>query len=300
MNLFAKSKKKQAGQIGQTTENALSLLSPEGLAALRQLIEPMRERMARYDEAIKALAIARDQLIDAKEASPPDMSLTVQRELLVARGDAQALNSFDAEFGEALQAERDLREEALRAREELPARIQALETLVKQIATEMRAHLRDILTAQDIAVELFKPFAREAYEAAQAYVKAVQRAHSASYVLASVITVQRYDLFGDYKETMAPELYGVRGNGVLPKGLPGYSHEEIEGLTHALNETDEAFSQQLQDELAATGLRSEDLRTYGPPAADDMRRVYVPENLLKQRFKSMPTPSSHAAAVVTI
>jgi hypothetical protein len=86
----------------------------------------------------------------------------------------------------------------------------------------------------------------------------------------------------------------------LPKSLPGYSHAEIDGLTHALNETDQAFSQQLHAETAAAGLRSEDLRTYGPPAHDDTRSIYVPQALLKQRFKNIPMSPGHAATVVTI
>ena len=58
MNLFTHPKKKQTGQIGQPASKADSLLPPEPLAALRQLIAPMRERMKRYDEAIQALVAA--------------------------------------------------------------------------------------------------------------------------------------------------------------------------------------------------------------------------------------------------
>lgn len=300
MNLFTKPKKKQTGQIGQPTEVDISMLPPDDLAALRQLIDPMRERMKRYDEAIKALAIARDRLLDLQELPPPDMTLTVERELLVERGDAEALRAFDAKHGERLATEREKRAALVREREELPARVHALETLVKKIAGEMEEHIPDLFKAHDLVVELFKPFARDAFAAAKGYVSAVQRAHAAHYALTRVVSTYRYDLFGDLKETMDPELYGRRGNDVLPQGLVGCSYEEIATLNHALDDIDADFLKRLTSELEAAGLSGERLRTYRPPAKDDPRRIYTPENLTPRRVKQMPPPLSTAAAVVTI
>ena len=119
MNLFTHPKKKPTGQIGQPASKADSLLPPEPLAALHQLIAPMRERMKRYDEAIQALAVTRDRLLDLEDLPPPDMTFTVERELLAARGDAEALRAFDAEHGDSLAAEREQRMALSREREEL-------------------------------------------------------------------------------------------------------------------------------------------------------------------------------------
>lgn len=299
MNLIAKMKK-QTGQIGQTAEAVNTLLPADALASLRQLIDPMRERMARYDEAIQALAIARERLLDLKELPPPDMTLAVERELLVERGDVEALRAFDAEYGEHLAAERAKREALMREREELPARVQALETLIKKIAGEMREHIPDLLRAHELVTELFKPFAKEAFEAAQTYVDAARRAHAAAEALAKTVSAYRYDLFGDFKQIMAPELYGVRGRNVLPLGLPGIRHEEIERLNHALNDIDEYLYARLTSELDAAGLSGDQLRVYGPPAKEDTRRIYTPEHPTPGRIKQMPTPLSAAAAVETI
>ena len=86
MNLFTHPKKKQSSQIGQPASKADSLLPPEPLAALRQLIAPMRERMMRYDEAIQALAVARDRLLDLEDLPPPDTPRwTAYRKALVVR-----------------------------------------------------------------------------------------------------------------------------------------------------------------------------------------------------------------------
>lgn len=299
MNLIAKMKK-QTGQIGQTAEAVNTLLPADALASLRQLIDPMRERMARYDEAIQALAIARARLLDLKELPPPDMTLAVERELLVGRGDVEALRAFDAEHGENLAAERAKRETLMREREELPARVQALETLIKKIAGEMKERIPDLLRAHELVTELFKPFAKEAFAAAQTYVDAARRAHTAAEALAKTVSAYRYDLFGDFKQIMAPELYGVRGRNVLPLGLPGIRHEEIERLNHALDDIDEDLYARLTSELDAAGLSGDQLRVYGPPAKDDSRRIYTPEHLTPGRIKQMPTPLSAAAAVETI
>jgi hypothetical protein len=300
MNLFTHPKKKQTGQIGQPASKADSLLPPEPLAALRQLIAPMRERMKRYDEAIQALAVARDRLLDLEDLPPPDMTLAVERELLAARGDAEALRAFDAEHGESLAAEREQRMALSREREELPARVRALEALVTKIAGEMQEHITDLFRAHEQVEELFKPFAREALAAAQGYVSAVRRAHAAAHALTKVVGSYRYDLFGDLKEKMDPELYGLRGQDVLPQGLVGCSYEELATLNHALNDLDMDVLQGLTAVLDAAGLTGERLRIYGPPAKDDSRRIYVPENLQRKRVKQMPSPLSPAAAVVTI
>lgn len=300
MNLFTKPQKKQTGQTGLPATQADSLLPPEALAALRHLIAPMRDRMKRYDEAIQALAAARDRLLDLDNLPPPDMTLAVERELLAARGDAEAVRAFDAAHGDSLAAEREQRTALLREREELPARVRALEALVTRLADEMQEHIPDLFRAHEQVEELFKPFAREALAAAQGYASAVRRAHSAAHALTKVVGAYRYDLFGDLKEKMDPELYGLRGQDVLPQGLVGCSYEELATLNHELDGLDNDLLQALTSTLDAAGLTGERLRIYGPPAKDDPRRIYVPENLQRKRVKPMPPPLGSSAAVVTI
>lgn len=300
MNLFVTSKKKQTGQLGQPVKKSEAMLPPEDLAALHQLIAPMRERMQRYDEAIQALAVARDRLLDLEDLPLPDMTLTVERELIAARGDAEALRAFDAEHGESLAAERAQRTALLREREELPARVHALEALVTKIAGEMADHVPDLFRAHEQVEALFKPFAREALAAAQGYVRAVRRARTAAHALTKVVGAYRYDLFGDLKEKMEPELYGLRGDDVLPQGLAGCGYEELATLNHEIDSLDTDLLQTLAATLEAAGLSGERLRIYGPPAEDDPRRIYVPEALQRQRVKRPPPSLSPLAAVVTV
>ena len=300
MNLSNPPKKKQTDPIGQPAPMADSLLPAQPLAALRQLIAPMRERMQRYDEAIQALVVARDRLLDLEDLPPPDMTLAVERDLLAARGDGEALRAFDAEHGESLAAEREQRTALLREREELPALVRALEERVKRVASEMREHIPDLLQAQEQAEALFAPFAREALAAAQTYVHAVRRASTAAHALGQIVSAYRYDLFGDLKQTLSVDFFGVRGKNVLPQGLAGCSAEVLQRLDLEIAESDEALGQALTAALDAAGLSGETLRIYGPPAKDDTRRICVPENLQRERIKSMPPPLSTAAAVVTI
>lgn len=160
----------KSGIIETTPTNLFGNLTP-----LAKIVEPMRNRMAEYDHAVHALAVARERLRDLADARPPDMTLTVQREIAVAMGNPETLAKFDAENGEAMKAERETREAALRDREELPARILALENVVRQIAKRMRAG-ESVFDLERATIEVFEPYAQRLVEAAKHYADVMQEA----------------------------------------------------------------------------------------------------------------------------
>lgn len=290
---------KKVSQTGKAqTTQAEPLL--DGLDRIKALIQPMRERMQRYDQAILALAQARDRMIDLKVPQPPVMRLTVERELLLARGDSEGLARFDAEHGQALQDERNASERLQRERIEQPARIKALEQVAKEIATEMKDHMKDLFDAQQVAKDVFKPYAQACYDTAQAYVQAMQAAQAADHVLDAVTTFHWYDMFGDLKQFVKPELLSSRGDKVLPTDLPGIEFEAIRDLNHAVDRADSALYDQMRLEAEAAGLDSKPVRFYTPPGEHDERAVYTPDGLVPRRVKQMPIPVGGGFTVVSI
>jgi len=181
MNLLPKLKKKQTGHVGFSNETQDGSLFGD-LTPLTNMIKPMRSRMAEYDHAVHALAVARERLRDLADAPLPDMALTVQRELIVAMGDPAALARFDAEHNETMMTERQAREAAERDRTELPARIKALENLVRGIAQKM-VDADCVCDIEREAERVFEPFAKRLMEAASQYVEVLQAAKTAAYTL---------------------------------------------------------------------------------------------------------------------
>lgn len=224
MNLLPKLKKKQTGQVGVATAVPPTTVLGD-LTSLAELIQPIRSRMAEYDQAIHALAVARERLRDLDDATPPDMTLTVKRELAAAMDNPDALARFDVEQGSALEAERAARVAARLDREELPARINALEAVVRQIAIQMIDW--DRISAIESKVQvMFAPYALRLVEAAKRYAEAMQQARTASRALDQATMVYEYDLFLDLKLIHHPELMGkIEIGEILPRMMTGVSLE---------------------------------------------------------------------------
>lgn len=296
MNLIPKLKKKQSGQIGTAASVAsTSLLG--NLTSLTQLIEPMRRRMAEYDHAVHALATARERLRDLADAPPLDMALTVQREIAVAMGDADVLARFDAENAAAIKAEREVREAALRDREELPARIKALEEVVHRIAQKMiDEEVTDVIERE--AHRVFAPYAQRLMEAAQHFADVMQEANSAASVLNQSLVIYEYDLFADLKRIHRPDLMGEIDEGILPKTMATVSWETIQEINRRVGRIKPEVEQQMDQELVAANVLGERLRMYYPCSENDHRKVYAPE--LTRRIKTPPPILNAAAARVVI
>lgn len=296
MNLLPKFKNKQTGQIGTPAEATPTTVLGD-LTPLVNLIKPMRERMAEYDHAIHALAVARERLRDLADAPPPDMTLTVQREIAVAMGKPEVLARFDADNGAALEAERTVRETAMRDREELPGRIKALEEVVRQIAQRMIDH-GNITQIEKQVQDLFAPYAQRLLDSANQYADAMQDALAVAWSLKSPVEIYEYDLFSHFRGSHRPELLDRIKEGILPDTVAGIDWQVIREVNERIDQIDKPLYERVQQELATAGLKNEQIRMYSPGAEDDPRRIYTPE--ITRRARRPEPPLSQEAAVVTI
>lgn len=300
MNLIPNLKKKQTGHVAAAIAHAptpvvatVSLLGD--LTPLTKLVQPMRARMKEFDHARHALSVARERQRDLDDVSPPSMALAIQREIVVAMGDAQELARFDAENADAMKAERDAREAVVRDREELPARILALEEIVRRIAKKMIEN--DVTTTiEEEAQTVFAPFAQRVMDAAQILANVMQEALAASAALNQAVAVNEYDLFGNLKRIHRLELIGeVAKDDVLPLTMAGVPWEEIEDINLRIRNANPTTRQQMDQELAAADIAGERLRMYTPGLPGDDRKISSPE--LTRRVKR-PEPSAFGGATV--
>lgn len=295
MNLIQNVKKKQTGQVTTAdtdptptpAKEPVSLLGD--LKPLAQLVQPMRVRMKEFDHALHALSVARERQRDLDDVAPPSMDLAVQREIVVAMDDVQELARFDAENAQALQAERDARAAVVRDREELPARILALEEIVRRIAKKMIDN--DVTTTiEEETQTVFAPFAQRVMDAAQIFANAMQEAYAASAALNQAVAVNEYDLYGNLKRIHRPDLMGeVAKDDVLPQTMAGVDWEAIEDINLRIRNANPAARHQMDQELALAGIGGERLRMYTPGLPSDERKISSPE-LTRKVKRPEPSP----------
>jgi hypothetical protein len=294
MNLFTDSKKKQSGHVaiaaaspasqaaGQVIDQSTTLAGEE-LKSLAQLVQPMRSRMKEFDHALHALSIARERLRDLADLPPADMTLSVEREIAAAMGDPQALERFDAQNADALQAERSACEALMRDRQELPARILALEELVRRIAKKMVDN--EVTSAIDEqAHKLFAPYAQRVMEVARQFADVMQQANAAASVLNQCLAIYEYDLYGELMHIHRSELMGeFKKNAILPQTMAGVSWQEIEAINEHLRDANAQIRQRMEQELVGANIVGERLRMYAPGLRSDDRKISSPQ--LTQRLK---------------
>lgn len=295
MNLIPNLKKKQTDHAATAaiTPTPIPATAPASLLGdltpLAQLVQPMRARMKEFDHALHALSVARERQRDLDDVSPPSMALAIQREIVVAMGDAQDLARFDAENADAVKAERDVREAVVRDREELPARILALEEIVRRIAKKMVDN-NVTTTIEEQAQTVFAPFAHRVMDAAQIFADAMQEAYATAAALNQAVVVNEYDLFDNLKRIHRPELMGeVAKDDVLPQTMAGVPWEEIEEINLRIRNANPATRQQMDQELAAADVAGERLRMYTPGLPIDDRKISSPE-LTRKVKRPEPSP----------
>ena len=297
MNLIPNLKKKQTGHVAIPDSAYAPAAKLSDLTPLAQLVQPMRVRMKEFDHALHALSVARERQRDLDDVPPPSMALAIQREIVVAIGDAQELARFDAENAQALQAERDAREAVVRDREELPARILALEEVVRRIAKKMIEN-DATTTIDEEAQTVFQPYAERVMEAAQKFADAMQEAHAVAAALNQAVAIYEYDLFGNLKRIHRPELIGeVKKDEVLPQTMAGVSWEEIEAINLRVRNANPEIRQRMDQELAAADIVGERLRMYIPGLPSDDRKISSPE-LTRKVNRPEPSPFGVATRVL--
>lgn len=294
MNLIKQLKHKSAPATtaGQTDQ-------PLGdLVPLAQLVQSVRRRTVEHRKTLEALGAARSQLREMKEAPPPDISLAVAREMIVALGDSDRLVQFDADNAEAIRTEAQAQEQAQRDRDILPARLVALEKLIQQSAVQMME--RTPITEIEREAELiFTPYADQLVAAAKLYVEALRQAYTVAHKIERAVTIREINAFGEMRHKHKPELIDRLGQGeIVPTRLVGYGYQDLSDLNYRASRFDEELLARVERQLFDAGVKGSDMEIFRPKLDDDPRKVYAPE--AAPRAKRPEVVPYGQAAVVTI
>ena len=273
MNLIRRSKKSI-----DVTADAESPLNEIGdVSAVAQLFERLRQQNAQYDQALAALIAANRISNDWDKPAEPEMALTIQREVLLALGDAEALAKFDQEHQQALAQEQAARVKATQQVMEAPIRVKALEQYINDLAGQMVAGVDESLIDQEIR-RIFQPSAQRMLEAAKTFVQAWREMQSVEAVLLQRVRLTHTRVTGDTCTRFDHELIGQTRDGeLLPTLIAGISYEELRDLNDQFTRTDNELVVALDNALRRAGFDGWGLKVYHPKAKGDERRIYAPD-----------------------
>ena len=168
MNLIRRSKKST-----EATANTECPLNEIGdVSAVANMFERLRQQNAQYDQAIAALGAANRVTCGWDKPAEPEMTLTIQRDVLAALGDTDALARFDQEHQQALAQEQAARVKATQQVLEAPTRVKALEQYLNDLAGQMVDAEAPVAITRDKAAAQPRP--RGWYVAAAARALAVE------------------------------------------------------------------------------------------------------------------------------
>jgi hypothetical protein len=205
------------------------------------------------------------------------MTLTIQREVLVALGDAEALAKFDQEHQHALAQEQAARAKATQQVLEAPTRVKALEQYLNDLAEQMVAGLDEPLIDQEIR-RIFRPSAQRMLEAAKTFVQAWREMQSVEAVLLQRVRLTHTRVTGDTCARYDHELIGrARDGELLPTLIAGIPYEELRELNDQFTRIDNELVAALDNALRCVGFDGCGLKVYHPKAKGDERRIYAPD-----------------------
>ena len=273
MNLIRRSKKST-----EVTANAESPLNEIGdVSAVAAMFARLRLQNAQYDQAIAALVAANRITCGWEKPAEPEMTLTIQREVLVALGDAEALAKFDQEHQHALAQEQAARVKATQQVLEAPTRVKALEQYLNDLAGQMVAGVDESLIDQEIR-RIFQPSAQRMLEAAKTFVQAWREMQSVEAVLLQRVRLTHTRVTGDTCTHFDHELIGpTRAGELLPTLIAGIPYEELRDLNDQFTRTDNELVAALDQSLRSAGFDGWGLKVYHPKAKGDERRIYAPD-----------------------
>ncbi len=247
------------------------------VSAVAQMFERLRQQNAKYDQAIAALVAANRITSGWDKPAEPEMTLTIQREVLRAVGDVDALAKFDQEHQQALAQEQAARVQATQQVLEAPTRVKALEQYINDLAEQIEDGYDQIMIERE-AVRIFKPCARRMFDAAKPFVQAWREMQTVEAVLLSRIGVAHYSVTGEYRTYPSLELIGRTNDGdLLPTLIEGVAFDEIKELNRAFASLDHDLLGELDSTLRQIGFDSSGLKVYHPKAKNDERRIYAPD-----------------------
>jgi len=273
VNLIRRSKKST-----EVTANAESPLNEIGdVSAVAAMFARLRQQNAQYDQALAALIAANRISNDWDKPAEPEMALTIQREVLLALGDAEALAKFDQEHQQALAQEQAARVKATQQVMEAPIRVKALEQYLNDLAGQMVAGVDESLIDQEIR-RIFQPSAQRMLEAAKTFVQAWREMQSVEAVLLQRVRLTHTRVTGDTCTRFDHELIGQTRDGeLLPTLIAGISYEELRDLNDQFTRTDNELVVALDNALRRAGFDGWGLKVYHPKAKGDERRIYAPD-----------------------
>lgn len=270
MNVNPFNKKTAAAASSKSAKGASPLNEIGDVSAVAQMFARLRQQNAQYDQAIAALVAANRITCGWDKPAEPEMTLTIQREVLAALGDAQALAQFDQEHQQALT-----QEQAARQVLEAPTRAKALEQYLNDLAGQMVAGLDETLIDQEIR-RIFRPSAQRMLAAAKTFVQAWREIQSVEAVLLQRVRLTHTRVTGDHCTRYDHELIGrARDGELLPTLIEGLTFEELRDLNDQFNHTDNELITALDNALRGAGFDGFGLKVYRPKSKNDERRIYA-------------------------
>ena len=267
------------------------------VSTVTEMFNRLRQQNAQYDQAIAAL-VAANRIKDGwDKPAEPEMSLTIQREVLASLGDTEVLAKFDQEHQQELAQEQAARVKAAQQVIEAPARVKALEQYINDLAAQMVDSL-DESRIDDEICRIFRPSSQRMLEAAKTFVQAWREMQSVESVLLSRVNLFHYSVTGDHRTRYEHELIGRRRDGeLLPTLIEGLAFEDLRDLNGQITQHDNEVSTALDNALRAVGFDAWGLKVYHPKGKNDERRIYAPDpNPPKKHLDSY----SEMAAVVRV
>ena len=267
------------------------------VGAVTEMFQRLRQQNAQYDQAIAAL-VAANRIKDGwDKPTEPEMSLTIQREVLVGLGDTDALAGFDQAHQQELAQEQEARAKATQQVLEAPTRVKALEQYINDLAAQMVDGLDESRIDDEIR-RIFRPSAQRMLDAAKTFVQSWREMQSVESVLLRRANLFHYSVTGDHRTRYEHELIGRRRDGeLLPTLIEGLAFEDLRDLNDHFTQHDSEVSTALDNALRAVGFDAWDLKVYHPKGKNDERRIYAPDpNPPKKHLDSY----SEMAAVVRV
>lgn len=270
------SKKPTASAVPKPTADTSPLNEIGDVSAVATMFARLRQQNAQYDQAIAALIAANRITNGWDKPAEPDMTLTIQREVLAALGDTEALAQFDQEHQQQLAQEQAERFKATQQVLEAPTRVKALEQYVNDLAGQMVEGYNQT-TVEREAERMFIPSAQRMLAAAKTFVQAWREMRTVEAVLLSRIQLLHYSVTGDFRERPALELIGTPRNGeLLPTMIEGVTLNEINAINRDFTAFDSKLLQALDNALDSAGFDGRGINIYHPRGNDE-RSIYAPD-----------------------
>ena len=247
------------------------------VSAVAQMFDRLRQQNAQYDQAIAALVAANRITCGWDKPAEPEMTLTIQRDVLAALGDTEALAKFEQEHQQALAQEQAARVKATQQVLEAPTRVKALEQYINDLAGQMEEEYDQIFVERE-AERIFAPSARRMVAAAKVFVQAWREMQTVEAVLLSRIRLSQYSVTGEYRRLPTLELIGTTNAGdLLPTLIEGISLDEIKAINQEFSSLDDELLREFDSQLRKVGFDSTGIKVYHAKTKDDERRIYAPD-----------------------